>query len=279
MNNNIFENITKKASKTFYTTTLLFPKAVREDVFILYSFLRQADDLVDANPPRLKQFKKYKELTYKRLSGKKVNNKIIDTFGQLVERERIDPQLITDFFTSLEIDLRNSTYETFEDLKTFTYGVAEVVGILMASVMNLPKKSYTSARKLGLAMQLVNILRDIEEDLTLGRVYIPQQELAKYKLQQKISKEYAQSYPEEFKKLMKFQISRIYILFHDAQKGFVHLPADYLLPISSAAKIYLQTVKIIEKNPFIIFQKKVRISKIQMIYILIKNLFKKYARY
>ncbi len=279
MKPNIFEQITKKASKTFYAATLLFPKGVRDDVFILYSFLRTADDLIDANPPKIKEFALFKKMTYKRLSGKNVTNIIINTFGKLVERKKIDHQLITDFFNSLEIDLHKSSYKNFEELLTFTYGVAEVVGLLMAQVMNLPKKSYTSARKLGLAMQLVNILRDIDEDRILKRVYIPQQELKQFKLKKIITNTHAIDEEIAFKKLMSLQINRIFTIFDDAKKGFKYIPREYLIAIMSATDIYCHIAKKINDNPFIIFKKKVRPSRLFTTYTIVKNLIKHNVRY
>ena len=58
-----FAETTKKASKTFYTASLFFPKEIREDVFILYTFLRRADDMIDNNPPQIQQFNEYKKMT------------------------------------------------------------------------------------------------------------------------------------------------------------------------------------------------------------------------
>lgn len=279
MKHNIFESITKKASKTFYTTTLFFPKKIRDDVFILYSFLRNADDLVDANPPKMKEFNAYKKMTLDRLKGKTVTDNIINTFGDLVERKQIDHSLIADFFKSLEIDVSKHTYNNFKELQTFTYGVAEVVGLLMAQVMNLPKQSFESAKKLGLAMQLVNIMRDIDEDRLLQRVYLPQNELKKFHITTPITEQIALENKEQFILLMKFQIERIYTIFAEAKKGFTYIPKEYLLPISAAADIYCHIAKKIEQNPFIIFKQKVRPSRTYMSYALIKNFLKTNVRY
>ncbi len=279
MKPNIFEEITKKASKTFYAATLLFPKQVKNDVFILYAFLRTADDLVDANPPKIKEFALFKKMTYNRLAGKKVSNIVINTFGDLVERKKVDHKLITDFFNSLEIDLKKSSYKNFEELLTFTYGVAEVVGLLMAQVMNLPKKSYTSARKLGLAMQLVNILRDIDEDRILKRVYIPQEELKQFNLKSAITVSHALEQQIAFKQLMTLQINRIFKTFTDAKKGFKYIPREYLIAIMSATDIYCHIANKINQDPFIIFRKKVRPSRLFTTYTIVKNLIKHNVRY
>lgn len=279
MKANIFESITRKASKTFYSTTILFPKSVRNDVFILYSFLRKADDYIDSNPPQINKYNEYKKLTLERLSGRKVNHTIINTFGALVERKQIDPGLIRDFFISLEIDLNKKTYNSFEDLQKFTYGVSEVVGLLMAQVMDLPKKSYSSARKLGLAMQLINIVRDIDEDRILGRVYIPQNELKKFKLPSVITADEVRTNPHKFKSLMQYQINRILNFLDDAKKGFKYIPGEYILPIRTAAEIYYHMAKKIEKNPGEIFQRKMRLSPIRMSYIILKNVLQTYVRH
>lgn len=274
---NKFEAITYKASKTFHTTSLLFPKEVRNDVFILYSFLRTADDLIDSLPPQFEAFNNFKQMTLDMISGKKSNNEIIQTFGKLMKRKKIDQQLISSFFSSLELDFRSKQYETFEDLKKFTYGVSEVVGLLMAQVMELPKESHITARKLGLGMQLINILRDVEEDRLLGRVYIPQNELRNFHLPNQLTFSHVKNKQKEFTALIHFQLERIVEILDEGRKGFKYLPKNFILPISSAADLYYQTADKIKKDPFIIFEKKVKPNKLEISFVIFKNLFKTYV--
>lgn len=270
-NNNIFAEITRKASTTFYTATLFFPKQIREDVFILYSFVRTADDLIDTVPSKKREFNIYRDQTYLAFNCKKSGNIIIDSFVLIAKRKKIPLKIITSFFESLELDSKAKTYPTYHDLCVFIYGTAEVIGLLMSYIMNLPRKSYPSAQKLGRAMQLVNILRDIEEDLKFGRVYIPQNELNRFRLPAVITRQTAYNYPDEFQQLINFQGKRIIKLINESRKGFTYIPRKHLLPIKTSADLYEQITKLMMQKPQIIFQKKLKPSKLQIMFTVIKN--------
>ncbi len=263
-NNKIFAEITKNASKTFYSASLLFPKKIREDVFILYSFVRIADDLIDSNPPKIKEFEEYRLRAKKAFEGKKVDSIFIETFADLAQRKNIPYSLINDFFVAQRTDATKKNYKSYEELLKFVYGVAEVIGLLMAHVMDLPKKSYPSARILGRAMQLVNILRDIEEDSRLGRVYIPQDELQSFNIPNTITFDIAEKKTRQFNSLIQYQCERIFQLLDEAKKGFHFIPKPLRLPIQISTDLYINTTKKIYDKPSVIFEKKVKPSKINI---------------
>ena len=267
----IYEKITKKNSKTFYYSTIFFPKEIREKVFLLYSFLRTTDDLVDQKKPDAKNFYQYKNKFKDAYHGKKVNNQLIEDFVKLV-KEINAKNLIDDYFLSQEIDLKKREYETYRDLEKFLYGVSEVVGVLMAKILKLSPKSYSFAKKLGKAMQLINIIRDINEDYKMGKIYIPKKDLKKFNLttgdllKDKSSK--------KIKLLIRFELKRAFYLYKQAQKGFKYFNKKNLLPVKIAADLYYLLGKKIFANPEKIFSdKKIKLTFFEIIYITLKNLF------
>jgi phytoene synthase len=268
--NKIFSRITQKASKTFYIASLFFPKEIRQDVFILYAFVRTIDDLVDCQPPKKNLFLKYKKLTTLAFEGKKTNNFLIDSFYAMAKRKNIPRKWVEDFFTSQLLDLKTNEYETFKDLEKFIYGVAEIIGLMMAKITNLPEKSYPYAQALGKAMQLINNLRDINEDFKRGRTYIPQKDLKKFNLRSVIPKNNIDK--QNFEKLIRFEINRFYDFAQMAEKGFKYIPKKYLLPIKASLEIYRYVAGIINKKPIVILEKKIKPNIALIYWTLIKNL-------
>ena len=268
----IYEEITKKNSKTFYYSTLFFPKEIKKKVFLLYAFLRTTDDLVDQKKPNFKKFHQYKKDFNDAYFGKKVNNQLISDFVKLVKE--IDAKnLIDDYFRSQEIDLKNKNYKTYQDLEKFLYGVSEVVGLLMAKILKLPKNSYPLAKKLGKAMQIINIIRDIGEDYQMGKVYIPQEDFKKFKVN--IDNFFkAKNLFQNEKDLIDFELQRAFKLYKEAEFGYKYFDKKNLLPVKIAADLYFVLGKKVEKRKDLIFNnKKIRLSIIDIIYIVFKNIF------
>lgn len=261
-----FARITRNASKTFYFASLLYPKAVRNDIHILYAFLRTSDDMVDAPQVDMARYEKMKAQTKQALAGEKVNDSIVQAFGQLVKRRNLDEELVWDYFASQDIDLANKSYATYAKLSRFIYGVAEVVGLYMAQIMELHPDSYPYARKLGEAMQLVNIARDIDEDTKAGKCYIPQDERVMCNLTEPLTKEYALAHRDAFIKLMQFQLDRAQRMLRESRTGLTYFPKQYLLPIMVSMDLYESVIKQISHNPLIVFERKVRLSLFKILF-------------
>ncbi len=255
-----FARITRNASKTFYIASLLYPKDVREDIHILYAFLRVSDDMVDAPKVDVSRYEEFKRETRRALAGEDVSNLIIQAFADLIKRRQMNSKLVWDYFTSQDIDLHQRSYQTYADLSKFIYGVAEVVGLYMAQIMGLRPESYPYARRLGEAMQLVNIARDIDEDTKAGKCYIPRDEQMQCGLTAILSKEYSYANPENFAKLMRMQLDRARTFLDESREGLRYFPNRYLLPIMVSMNLYGHVIQCIYKSPLIVFDKKVRPS-------------------
>lgn len=186
-------------------------------VFTLYAYVRTADDYVDAVPQDAAGFHRFKQMTLDALEGRKVPDVIISEFIDLARKEQIKSDWILAFLSAMEQDLTVKTYETYQDLEKYMYGSAEVVGLAMARILNLPEKSLQAAQLQGKAMQLINFIRDIREDLVFGRVYIPQEDLQKFHITE--LNEHVD--PEQFSALIRFETER-YLSLQNKLRADMH---------------------------------------------------------
>ena len=252
-------DIFKRGSKTYFYSTMFFPCEIKEDVFRLYSFVRVADDLVDAVPQKGDEFRAFRETYRKALDGEPSGELVIDSFVDLSRRKGFDPRWTEAFLRSMEMDLTVRRYESLEDLKIYLYGSAEVIGLFMARIMGLPEESYPSARLLGRAMQYINFIRDIDEDLGLGRQYFPQESLREFGLPS-LDERAARADPNSFRRFVRAQVSQYGRWGAEAYQGFHFIPWRYRLPILTAADMYNFTAVRVLRDPFVVYRKKVKPS-------------------
>jgi phytoene synthase len=240
----------------FYSS-LFFPKKIRNDVFICYAFVRRADDLVDNNPQDVEGFywftEKYEQAKY----GEKTGDIVIDSFAELERRRNFDFAWTEAFLNSMEMDLTKKTYETLDELLKYVYGAAEVMGLYMSNILGITKESYPYARFLGRSMQCINALRDISEDVKLGRSYIPLDDLKEFGLKS-LEYDYVKKHPENFSNLMNMHISRFCYWLETAEKGYHFMPKRYLISVKTAMDMYQWTAEQIQKNPLIVYEWKVK---------------------
>ncbi|QSZ66944.1 phytoene/squalene synthase family protein [Methanofollis aquaemaris] len=256
--------IFRHGSTTYFYSTLFFPRPVREDVFLLYSFVRTADDFVDAMPQQTAEYFAFKERYLGALGGEPGGDLVVDAFVDLMERKGIEPAWVEAFLCSMESDLRTTTYATVADLEEYLYGSSEVVGLMMARVMGLSGEALEAARALGKAMQYINFIRDIAEDLALGRTYFPQDELAAFDLS---SLEHAATAaaPDAFASFVRAQVERYSRWQSEGEAGFAFIPFRYLVPVKTASDLYRWTAEEIRKDPFVVYRRKVKPSPLRAV--------------
>lgn len=267
------EEIFKKGSKTFYLASKFFPEDIRRDVARLYAFVRTADDLVDKIPQDKQGFSKLKKETQKAFASSNSGDSLINDFAHLCSEYRIDKKWVDSFLSAMEMDLYKSNYSTYEELEEYMYGSAEVIGLMMARILKLPSKSESSARAQGKAMQLINFIRDIKEDMALGRQYIPDEDLKRFGIKKLSSRVNGNS----FSKLVHFELDRYRELQTQAYNGYKYIPRSSRIPIATAASLYGWTAKQIEKDPLIVFQQKVKPSKARIFSAYVRQLLRNEA--
>ena len=139
-------SIFQQGSKTMFYSSLFFPKKIRNDVFVLYGFVRTADDLVDSMTQDKIGFYKFKEKYEQAQSGNITDDIVIDSFVELEKRKKFDPSWTKAFLDSMEMDLTKKTYNTLDETLEYVYGAAEVMGLYMVNVLGMDKKAYHCSR-------------------------------------------------------------------------------------------------------------------------------------
>lgn len=259
-------------SKTFFTASLFFPGQVRDDVFDLYAFVRIADDFVDSIPQQRDEYFAFKKLYIDAIAtGTKTPNEVVNRFVALQKKLDLQQEWVDAFFKSMEMDLEKSQYQTLDETLEYIYGSAEVIGLMMAKVMQLPEQSFPYAAMLGRAFQYMNMIRDLSEDLTFNRTYFPQEDLQKFDLQN-LSEQAAIQQSDQFNEFIQLQIQRYKQWRKEAEKGFDFIPKRYRIPIVAASESFDRTINIIEADPQIVFKEKVSASRVGIFWSIIKQI-------
>jgi 15-cis-phytoene synthase len=261
----------KQGSRTYFYSSIFFPTSIRKDVFILYAFVRKADNYVDSIPQDINGFYDFKKRFYMSWEGHETGDIVVDSFVFLAKERRFDKEWIDAFLYSMEMDITKKSYETMEETLTYIYGSAEVIGLMMARILGLVDRSFEHARFLGRAMQYINFIRDIDEDISLGRRYFPAEELETYGLSSLLFDE-VQKHPERFVEFMHAQLDRYCGWQEWAEHGYSFIPRRYLIPIKTASEMYKWTGHKIYQNPFIVYKYKVKPMVSQIITKTITNM-------
>ncbi|ARM75585.1 phytoene/squalene synthase family protein [Acidianus manzaensis] len=263
--NNYLLQIFKKGSITYYNSSILFPPKIREDVTKLYAFVRVFDDLVDSIPPKVKEFYELRKMYEIESKGINTNNLVLKNFVELKIRKDFKEEWVDAFLDAMESDIYKHYYYTINETIRYMYGSAEVVGLFMLKILNLPDEASYYARLLGRSMQYLNFIRDVKEDIQLGRQYLPVEEMKELGLNS------LEECNEAFKEYMRYQINRYMEYQKEAEIGFKYIPSRFLIPIKTASDMYKWTSYVIKKDPCVVLHVKVRPKKQKVFLYGIKN--------
>jgi phytoene synthase len=172
-----------------------------------------------------------------------------------VIRCRIPPEYFDRFFGAMAMDLTTTSYETWEDLRSYMEGSAAVIGEMMLPVLEpVGGAARTPARSLGLAFQLTNFLRDIDEDLDRGRVYVPQDDLRLFGVD--VGRRIV---TPEWRAFLAYEIERNRALYSFADTGIAMLPPRSARCVGTARVLYAQILDEIERNGYDVFSQRARV--------------------
>ena len=251
--------------KTYYLATLLLPKEKRPFVHALYGFARYADEIVDDLESSLSIDEKANALKVwgdgiladlrKGQSKDHIGRALIDT----VNRFAIPIEHFEAFLHSMTMDLSVTEYQTYEDLLEYVYGSAAVIGLQMVPILgSTDPRAYEAAQKLGIAFQLANFIRDVDEDLERGRVYLPIQELAEHGVSWQMLN--GRVLTPQIRSALQAQIKRVRALQKESEFGISLLDASSRPCIEAASELYCGIVDEVEKIDYEIFTKRATTS-------------------
>lgn len=253
------EAVTAAHSKSFHFASSLLPEEKRSAVRALYAFCRTVDDIVDESSDDERESR----LNYWRgminhgsfLDGDLVAAAWADT----LTRYHIPRHYALQLIDGVNRDLTQSRYQTFDELATYCYGVASTVGLMSMYIVGFKTNDAVPyAIKLGVALQMTNILRDVGEDYRNGRLYLPREELTFYGIcEQDIAEG---RITDTWCQFMKFQIERTRHLYEESWNGVKLLEHEGQLAIGAASIFYQGILEEIEKNDYDVFTQRASFS-------------------
>lgn len=253
--------ITRQHSKSFHFASALLPVEKRSATRALYAFCRVVDDIVDestlAADVKLKELDYWKNvvLSYNAPDSDPVARAWVDTLN----RYHIPRHYAIQLIDGVSRDLTQTQYDTFEDLATYCYGVASTVGLMSMYIIGFKNNdALPYAIKLGVALQMTNILRDVGEDFRKGFLYLPQSELIEFGLTEENISE--AKINDDWREFMRYQIARSRQLYSDAQPGVRLLEREGQLAILAASDFYQGILEDIEKNDYDVFNRRASLS-------------------
>ncbi len=250
--------LTAHYAKSFYFSAAMLPKEKRWATFALYGFCRFVDNLIDNPRDRTAAEIKHELNFLKREStiGYRTGESehpILKPFLSVAKHYDIKKEYADALIKGVLMDIDKQRYENFDELYLFAYRVAGVVGLMMTPLLGYKNpEAMVHAEKLGVAMQLTNILRDIKEDKNMGRIYLPLEEIRQFGVD--TDDIFNEKMTDGIRNLMKFQVDRAHKYYDAADAGIKMLDRDAQFAIFSASKIYrgiLRKIEMHDYNPFL----------------------------
>ena len=258
--------VIKRYSTSFYFSSSLLSKSIRQDIFNIYGFVRLADEIVDTfhEFPKKELLYEFEEELWRSIENKISLNPILNSFQNTVNRYSIPKDLIRSFLDSMKMDLEKKEYNSVEEYKKYIYGSADVVGLMCLKVFVKGSDALYSdlsdyAISLGSAFQKVNFLRDLKDDSNiLKRVYFPNVNM--------------DDFNEESKKEI---INEIELDFKNAIKGIARLPKNSRFAVYIAYRYYNKLLKKLKRTSSEnIVKKRIRIHNFQKFTVIARSYIK-----
>ncbi len=252
------ELITAEHSRSFYLASSLLPAEKRQAVRALYAFCRITDDIVDRSEgDGAESLQQWRQQLFSLHPSR--HNLVAAAWADARSRFHVPGRYAEQLVDGVARDLTQTSYESFADLATYCYGVASTVGLMSMHISGFASQAALPyAIKLGLALQLTNILRDVAEDWQRDRVYLPQNELADFGLGE--SDLAAGVVTDKWREFMRFQIERNRRLYAEAWPGIGLLHKDGRLAIAAAADFYRAILDDIEAHDYDVFSRRAYIG-------------------
>jgi 15-cis-phytoene synthase len=251
--------MTAHHSRSFSLAARLLPAGLRPAIWALYAFCRTVDDTVDCAPAEATAvLHEWRRVTLQ--GNPSSDDAVAIAWSDALERYAIPRQYALELIDGVERDLLHNRYETFDDLSAYCYGVASTVGLMSMHIVGFSgPEAIPHAIKLGIALQMTNILRDVGEDWRTGRLYLPLEELARYGLTEA---DIARGeVTDDWRRFMQFQLARTRALYHEAWPGISMLNTSGRMAIAAAASFYRGILAEIERLDYNVFAHRASLSK------------------
>ena len=256
------QSLTKREAKNFYYGFMLLPSEQRRAIYAAYAFARECDDIVDEGLPvdeATSRLATYQSALDACLAGVS-DGPVFQALGHAIETYGIPHEYFYDLVRGVTRDLTVQRYSTFDELKEYCYLVASIVGLISIEIFGYRggDKARRHAADLGIALQLTNILRDIQEDAARDRIYLPLEELDAFGYS--AEELFAGRVTPGFRRLLAFNIERARQYYQEGRKLLPYLPRRARACVGVMAGIYSSILDDIQRDPAVVFRERVSLS-------------------
>ena len=284
--------IARGAHSNFYPAFFLLPKAKRDGIVALYAFMRLIDDVSDEGADlaaKQRGLARWRAALDEALTGQSQafdgnaarslqggdlygQREVLPALVDTMERFRMPARYLHDLISGAEMDLTIQEYPSFERLKEYCYRVAGTVGLTCTHIFGFSdSRALDLAEKLGLAFQLTNIIRDVREDYSIGRIYLPEEDLARYGVaKEDLGRREATLGVRE---LLRFEAERARKLYEEGAQLLGLIEEDSRGTLWLLVHTYSALLARIEWVDFAVFGERVRLSKPEKIMLMAKARF------
>jgi phytoene synthase len=255
--------ITRQSKSNLALAFISLGRERKRDIIIFYAFCRVIDDIADSVELSVAEkqaaLTKWRQMLQTAVPGEPI---LAGDVRRLIEKYSLPVRMLEEIIAGVEMDLNIRRYATFEDLRVYCYRVASAVGLVSIEIFgyrNAGCKQY--AIELGLALQMTNIIRDVGKDLQDGRIYLPQEDLARFNYSETELQD--RQYNQCFLRLMEFQAARAREFFSKAAAALPTEDRKAMAPAEIMASIYRGLLHRMELDKFHVLEKEYRLSKLE----------------
>lgn len=267
-------DVTRRRARNFYYGFLLLPAEKRRAICAIYAFMRRCDDLSDERGGSAAALENWRGQLDAALAGRPLEDPVWPAFADAVVRYSIPHRYFHEMIDGVSSDLSRRRIETFAELYDYCYHVASVAGLTATYIFGFASpEALELAEKCGIAFQLTNILRDVGEDASLGRMYLPAEDLRSFALDDSALLE---SDPR-FIKLMQFQTARARSYYTQAAPLLQLVDRSSRPALWALMRIYSRLLERIESSNFRVITRRVRVSSLEKLLILTAGFARKFS--
>jgi phytoene synthase len=287
----VCKGITRTAAKNFYYAFMVLPRRKREALCAVYAFMRRCDDITDdpslSLPDRRQKLDSWLDGLHLAQQGTPTDDPILLALTDAQRRFSIPAGLLDELAHGTAMDVEEAEasaqtepipgiihYKTFEDLRLYCYRVASVVGLVCIHIFGYRDPAAEPlAERCGLAFQLTNIIRDVKEDASLGRIYLPEEDLAKFNLS--ASELLATPDPARFRPLLALEADRAREFYAAGEELIPYVSEDSQPALWVLITIYRSLLEKIAAKQYDVFTAKISLTRWEKTRVLAKAFLKR----
>jgi phytoene synthase len=288
----VCKGITRSAAKNFYYAFLALPRRKREALCAVYAFMRTCDDIADDStlslPDRRQKLDSWLDALHRAQQGQPTDDAILLALTDAQRRFSVPAGLLDELAhgTAMDVEQEESCaqttgapgltiqYKTFDDLRLYCYRVASVVGLVCIHIFGYRDPAAEPlAERCGLAFQLTNIIRDVKEDASMGRIYLPEEDLAKFDLS--ASELLATPDPVRFRPILALEADRAREFYASGNALISFVSEDSQPALWVLVTIYRRLLEKIAQKQYDVFTAKISLSTWEKVRILGKGFLKR----